>query len=106
MFGHFEGLDIVTVANFKKIASIGSRVLNSEASAFSQDERFIAVAESGEKSVLVWDVDKNKQVDRFQVDTISSQPVALSANGRYLVTCGYDRVPQLWEMSSDILNRK
>jgi S1-C subfamily serine protease len=106
LFGHFEGLDIVSISDFKKIGTIGSRVLNNEGIAFSQDGRFVAIAESGEKSVLVWDVNKNKQIDRFLVDTIAAQTVAFSANGRYLVTCGYDRVPQLWEMSSDILNRK
>jgi len=67
--------------------------------AISANGKRIAVANSSNKQVVVWDVDKNQIIDQWQVDTIAAQTVALSADGKFLLTCGFYRVLQLWEMT-------
>lgn len=67
--------------------------------AFSENGNRVAIADgANNKNVVVWDVDKGEVIDSWQVDTLTAQNVALSADGKLVLTCGYNKVLQLWEL--------
>jgi WD40 repeat protein len=72
-----------------------------ECCSITNDGKTAAVAGSSGADVVVWDIQGKKSIDRFPVDTISVNAIALSPNGRFLLTVGYDKVIQLWERKED-----
>ena len=67
--------------------------------AISASGQRVVVADSSNKQVVVFDADKNQIIDQWLVDTIAAQTVAISADGKFVLTCGYHKVLQLWEMT-------
>ena len=93
-------LDVISLAEPTKPINIPVRPTPSNHSfAISTDGRRVAVTDQSNKQVVVWDTEKNQLIDQWQVDTIAAQTVALSADGKFLLTCGYHKVLQLWEMT-------
>jgi len=95
----FSSLDVISLAESTKPTNIAVRPAQNNSIAISANGKRIAVADSSNKQVVVWDVDKNQIIDQWQVDTLAAQTVALSADGKFLLTCGFHRVLQLWEMT-------
>ena len=95
----FASLDVIALNNPTKSTTLAVRPSPNNSFAISANGQRVAVADSSNKQVVVWDADKNQIIDQWPVDTISAQTVALSADGKFLLTCGYHRVLQLWEMT-------
>ena len=97
-----SGLDIISFDNPSQAANIPFRPLSNEESlAISANGKRVAVAEMGDSrsnKVVIWDADKNQLIDQFEVDTSLATSVALSADGKFLLTCGDHKVLQLWEL--------
>jgi len=99
LFNRFQSLDALSLANpADRPLKIDFRASPNNSFAISKDGRIAAVAESSGKTVVIHDLEKDQRIDQFQIDTIAAQTVALSADGRFLVTCGYHKVLQLWEL--------
>lgn len=94
-----SSLDVVALANPTKATNIAVRPAPNNSIAISANGKRIAVADSTNKQVVVWDTEKNQVIDQWPVDTIAAQTVALSADGKFLLTCGYHKVLQLWEIT-------
>ncbi|MBC7820152.1 MAG: trypsin-like peptidase domain-containing protein [Planctomycetaceae bacterium] len=94
-----SSLDVVSLDNPTKATNIAVRPSPNGSFAISANGKRVAVADSSNKQVVVWDADKNQIIDQWPVDTIAAQTVALSADGKFLLTCGYHRVLQLWEIT-------
>jgi WD40 repeat protein len=95
-----SSLDVVALDNpTRSINNIAVRPSPNNSFAISANGKRVAVADSSNKQVVVWDVEKNQLIDQWPVDTISAQTVALSADGKFLLTCGHHKVLQLWEMT-------
>ena len=97
--GH-SSLDVISLAEPTHPTNIAIRP-NPSANSFaiSANGKRVAVADSSNKLVAVWDVEKNQLIDQWPIDTIAAQTVALSADGKFVLTCGYHRILQLWEMT-------
>ena len=97
-----SGLDIISFDNPSQAANVPFRPLSNEESlAISANGKRVAVAEMGDSrsnKVVIWDADKNQLIDQFEVDTSLATSVALSADGKFLLTCGDHKVLQLWEL--------
>ncbi len=94
-----SSLDVVALDNpTKSVNNIAVRPSPNNSFAISANGKRVAVADSSNKQVVVWDVEKNQLIDQWPVDTISAQTVALSTDGKFLLTCGHHKVLQLWEM--------
>ncbi len=91
-------LDVISLDNPTKATNIVVRPAPNNSFAITANGKRVAVADSTNKQVVVWDVEKNQLIDQWPVDTIAAQTVALSADGKYLLTCGYHKVLQLWEI--------
>ena len=92
----------MTVALNTEEMSVGTSAVRpspNSSFAISTNGKRVVVADSSNKQVVVWDVDKNQVVDQWPVDTIAAQTVAISADGKFVLTCGYHKVAQLWEMT-------
>ena len=97
--GH-ASLDVISLNEPTKPTNIAVRPAPSNNSfAISANGKRVAVMDQSNKQVVVWDTDKNQLIDQWPVDTIAAQTVALSADGKFLLTCGYHKVLQLWEMT-------
>ena len=94
-----SSLDVVSLDNPTKATNIAVRPSPNNSFAISANGKRVAVADSSNKQVVVWDVEKNQLIDQWPVDTIAAQTVALSADGKFLLTCGYHKVLQLWEIT-------
>lgn len=95
-----SSLDVISLNEPTKPINIAVRPSPSANSfAMSANGKRVAVADQTNKQVVVWDTEKNKLIDQWPIDTIAAQTVALSADGKFLLTCGYHRVLQLWEMT-------
>lgn len=92
-------LDVISLTEPTKPANFAVRPAPNSSFAISANGKRVAVADSTNKQVVVWDAEKNQIIDQWPVDTIAAQTVALSADGKFLLTCGYHRVLQLWEMT-------
>lgn len=66
--------------------------------ALSENGKRVAIADQANKQVTVWDVEKGQLLESWQIDTLTAQTVALSADGKFLLTCGSNKVVQLWEL--------
>ena len=94
-----SSLDVVALANPTQAINIAVRPAPNNSIAISANGKRVAVADSTNKQVVVWDVEKNQVIDQWPVDTIAAQTVALSADGKFVLTCGYHKVLQLWEIT-------
>ena len=94
-----SSLDVISLSNPTKPSNIVTRPAPNNSFAISADGKRVVVADSTNKQVIVWDVEKNELIDQWPVDTIAAQTVALSADGKFVLTCGYHRILQLWEMT-------
>lgn len=92
-------LDVIALDNPTKTTNIAVRPSPNNSFAISANGQRVAVADSSNKQVVVWDAEKNQLIDQWPVDTLAAQTVALSADGKFLLTCGYYRVLQLWEIT-------
>ena len=92
-------LDVIALNNPTKSTNLAVRPSPNNSFAISANGQRVAVADSSNKQVVVWDADKNQIIDQWPVDTIAAQTVALSSDGKFLLTCGYHRVLQLWEIT-------
>jgi S1-C subfamily serine protease len=93
-----SGVDVLTLAEPTKPTNIAVRPAANNSLAISANGKRVAVADSSNKQVVVWDADKDQIIDQWPIDTIGAQTVALSADGKFLLTCGYHRILQLWEL--------
>ena len=95
-----SSLDVISLNEPTKPTNIAVRPAPSGNSfAMSANGKRVAVADQTNKHVVVWDTEKNQIIDQWPIDTIAAQTVALSADGKFLLTCGYHKVLQLWEMT-------
>ncbi len=95
-----SSLDVISLNEPTKPTNIAVRPAPSSNSfAMSANGKRVAVADQTNKQVVVWDIEKNQIIDQWPIDTIAAQTVALSADGKFLLTCGYHKVLQLWEMT-------
>jgi WD40 repeat protein len=92
----YEQVDVLKLDDGAKLLEIPIRSSSREGLAISRDGRIAAIIPSG-KNIVVWDIENRKRVAEFQVDSNHAKSVALSSNGRFLLTIGYDNVVQLWE---------
>ncbi|MFM9959862.1 MAG: trypsin-like peptidase domain-containing protein [Planctomycetaceae bacterium] len=92
-------VDVIALDNPTKTTTLAVRSGQNNSFAISSNGQRVAVADSSNKQVVVWDTDKNQILDQWPVDTIAAQTVALSPDGKFLLTCGYHRVLQLWEIT-------
>ena len=96
---NLASLDVISLANPTQAKAIEVRPAANNSYAISANGKRVAVADSSNKQVVVWDIDKNQVIDQWPVDTIAAQTVAISADGKFVLTCGYHKVLQLWEMT-------
>jgi S1-C subfamily serine protease len=94
-----SSLDVVSLTEPTKPINIAVRPSPNNSFAISANGKRVAVADSSNKQVVVWDVEKNQLIDQWPVDTIAAQTVALSADGKFVLTCGHHKVLQLWEIT-------
>ncbi len=94
-----SSLDVISLDNPTKATNIAVRPSPNSSFAISANGKRVVVADSSNKQVVVWDVDKNQVIDQWPVDTIAAQAVAISADGKFVLTSGYHKVLQLWEMT-------
>ena len=94
-----SSLDVISFDNPLQANNIPFRPAPNNSYAISANGKRVAVADSSNKKVIIWDTEKNQLVDHFEIDTIAAQNVALSTDGKFLLTCGYHKVLQLWEMT-------
>jgi WD40 repeat protein len=94
-----SSLDVVSLTNPTQATNIAVRPSSNNSFAISANGKRVVVADSSNKQVVVWDVDKNQAIDQWPIDTIAAQTVAISADGKFVLTCGYHKVLQLWEMA-------
>lgn len=94
-----SSLDVVSLASPTQATNIPVRPSPNNSFAISANGKRVVVADSSNKQVVVWDVEKNQVIDQWPVDTIAAQTVAISADGKFVLTCGYHKILQLWEMT-------
>lgn len=96
---NLASLDVISLTEPTKPNNIAVRPAPNNSIAISANGKRVAVADSSNKQIVVWDADKNQIIDQWPVDTIAAQTVALSADGKFVLTCGYHKVLQLWELT-------
>lgn len=96
---NLSSLDVIALNDPTKATNIAVRPAANNSIAISANGKRVAVADSTNKQVVVWDTDKNQLIDQWPIDTASAQTVALSPDGKFLLTCGSNRVLQLWEIT-------
>jgi WD40 repeat protein len=82
-----------------EIDPLESQSSPANAVAFSPDGRLVAFA-SADKSVVIWDVDANREVRRCIGHTASVWCVAFSPDGTRLLSGGKDATVRLWEVET------
>ena len=92
-------LDVISLSKPTQATNINVRPAPNSSFAISANGKRVVVADSSNKQVVVFDGDKNQIIDQWPVDTIAAQTVAISADGKFVLTCGYHKVLQLWEMT-------
>lgn len=68
--------------------------------AFSPDGKYVAVAASDHKQVLLFDASSGKQIRRLPGHEQRVRGVAFSPNGRLLATCGEDNSIRVWKVAN------
>ena len=96
---NLSSVDVISLANPAQATNINVRPSPNSSFAISANGKRVVVADSSNKQVVVFDIDKNQIIDQWPVDTIAAQTVAISADGKFVLTCGYHKVLQLWEMN-------
>ncbi len=91
-----QGADFVDLANPERAEPLDAPCKPGSQSALAPDGRRFAVLVG--KEVVVSDISENRPLDRWEVDPQAAQKVAVSADGKYLVTSGQLRIVQLWEL--------
>jgi S1-C subfamily serine protease/WD40 repeat protein len=100
LFGRYDSLDVLKLEDASTVISLPGKRFTDEGIALSKDGRIAAISMSSDKTALIWDVANNKRIEEVTVDTVSAKLVALSPEGKYVATVGYDNVVQLWENTS------
>jgi WD40 repeat protein/DNA-binding SARP family transcriptional activator len=69
---------------------------------FSSDGKYMIATEGGDSSsyARVWDVLTGHLISYTGYSTLALRSVALSPNGKYILTAGLDRAAQLWDLQS------
>jgi S1-C subfamily serine protease/predicted RNA-binding Zn-ribbon protein involved in translation (DUF1610 family) len=94
-----SSLDVVSLDDPTRATNIAVRPSPNNSFAISANGKRVVVADSSNKQVVVWDAEMKQIIDQWPVDTIAAQTVAISADGKFVLTCGYHKVLQLWEMT-------
>lgn len=100
-----KSVDVCSLANPLQTTNLPNRpappvmAFATNSIALSENGKRIAIADASNKNVIVWNTDSGQIHDQWQIDTIAAQTVSLSADGRFLLTCGYHKVLQLWELT-------
>jgi WD40 repeat protein len=72
---------------------------------FSPDSRILASG-SSDKTIILWDMENNRQIDRLAQHTSYVYTLAFSADGQKLASGGRDHTVLIWDMNSrQISNR-
>ena len=70
-------MDVISLAEPTKPTNIAVRpAVSNNSFAISTNGKRVAVADSSNKQVVVWDADKNQLIDQWPVDTSAAQTVA------------------------------
>jgi WD40 repeat protein len=94
-----SNLDVISLASPSTATSISVHAAPHHGIAISANGKRIAVADAAKKNVVVWDIENHRLIDEWQIDSLSAQTVAVSADGKYVLTGGHHQVLQLWEMT-------
>ena len=70
---------------------------------FSSDGTMI-VTVSFDKSIIIWDAKKRKEINRFSdVDSCAIICVKFSPDGKRIVTGGVDKLALIWDVETGVL---